>query len=399
MKTQHRLQVLGLALWLASASGPLAAEPVDNFVCDDTRITGGADASAEQRRMIGTTPSDVLMYEVSRTEAVLDRCTRPRGSDEKERYLYTWGFEKKINLMLTKDRLSYCTYDRARLLANTIIRLRKTSDDATLNALLDSMARDLHTVPSESYFPLVANRSLEQIEKALLAQREQCGRNARCLDNADGRLAGLMQVRDNAGGFINTATNGPGVYFAADPLSFLGHKKTDQDIGLVCDLGTSDLRITDLALPTTEQALEALQIRIPADSNDLPENTSQALRRSAWAKRSYFEPFHDIRAFEMAAHGRILRFHNQYDIYLDKCAIEYAASCSRLSVKNLNQCSAIEAIAAKIATLPETIDENTTDINMDAINLGYYLIQEGGYANTKALREALERRRELRCGA
>jgi hypothetical protein len=36
---------------------------------------------------------------------------------------------------------------------------------------------------------------------------------------------------------------------------------------------------------------------------------------------------------------------------------------------------------------------------MDAINLGYYLIQEGGYANTKALREALERRRELRCGA
>lgn len=398
MMLSRRLQALGLLLWLGSAPPAPGAEPIDNFICDDTHITGGANASPERRRMISSQPSDVVMYEASRTTDVLDRCTRPRAASGSEEYLYTWGLDKKINLMLAMDRLSYCTYDRARIMTNTIIRLSALTSDPTLNAVLDDLARDLHSVPSESYFGLISKRSLEQIETAFEAQRKECGLDARCLANALGRLAGLKQVRDAPNGFINTATNGPGVYFASDPLSFLEHKKSEQDIGLVCDLSTTQQPITDLALAATERALEALQIRIPANQSDLPVNTSEAMRQSAPYKRQ-FQPFHNIRAFEIAAHGRIVRFHNRHDIYLDKCSIEYRTSCKRLSVDNLNDCSAIEAIAAKIDTLPDTVDASTTGVDQDAVNLGYYLIQEGGYNNTAALREALQTRRDARCPA
>ena len=58
-------------------------------------------------------------------------------------------------------------------------------------------------------------------------------------------------------------------------------------------------------------------IRIPGATAHLPDNTSEALRRDAADKR-LFAPFHDIRAFEIVARNRVLRFHNRHNIYLEK---------------------------------------------------------------------------------
>lgn len=383
------MKILFTACLLGFCSLLFAAEPEPST--ESTPV-----CTAETLNPVSQAQAAGMMYEVARINDVFDLCSRKRATDHSEDYLYTWGYAAKLQRMLNTERFEFCAHDQARLQTATALHFDELQGDTRIELLddyLEDITRDYHSIPSESYYPLLKDKTPNAIAALLNTQQEECEGNLRCIRQIEGRLAGLNQFR--RGGFANTATNGHGVYFANDPLSFISHKKSDDDIGLVCDLSSTKLKITDLAYQQTESALEQWMIRIPSpdQANQIPE----AIRKQALTARALY-PYYNLPAYEMAGHKRILRLHGAADIYLDKCSIEYRASCKLISVKNLNSCRTIKQVHTAIDTLLNNPESISNAFEKDQyVQLGYYLIQQGGFRNTEHLLEALDERRKLRC--
>lgn len=374
-------------LLLGFCSAAFSVEVVDGFICTDEKLSS-----------IPQEPAQGMMYEVARINDAFDRCTRTRARDKSENYLYTWGYKPKLQRMLSTERFEFCGYDQARLqtvIAVYLDQTQKSQRDDLMDEYLTQITRDYFSIPSESYYPIIRGKIPAELTKLFAQQLRDCEGSLRCRAQVEGRLAGLDHfhyIKENKKHW-NTATNGHGVYFGNDPLTFLEHKASDDDIGLVCDLSSTNLKITDLSHKATETALENRKIRIPADLDLIPKE----IRKRAVTARGVY-PYYNLPAYEMAGHKRILRFHNRGNIYLDKCAIEYRASCKIISVDNLNSCRVIKQVHKAMDDLlnnPQTITDKTQ--KQKFTTLGYYLIQQGGYRNTEHLIEALDERRKLRC--
>ena len=365
-----------------SGSQLAATEVIDGFICN-----------AERLGPITQQPQRGLMYEAARITEVFDRCTRDRASNGSEEYLYTWGYGPKLQSMLKTERFEFCTRDQARIQTSTALhhhRAWSSNPNTILDQLFHEITKDHFTIPSESFYPTIKQHSETELLAILEKQLDECDGNLRCRARIQGRIDGVKQYQ--GGGFANTATRGMGVYFASDPISFLSHKSSDEHIGLVCDLSSTNLRITDLGHEDSEHALEEWMIRIPTQINRIPKLTQEY---SATTRTVY--PYYNVPAYEIAGHKHILRFHGSNDIYLDKCGIEYRASCKILSVDTLKSCEDIVLVEQAIQQLTNTSITDDNVSNQDIPNLGYYLIQQGGYRNTEHLLEALNQRRQKRC--
>ena len=372
------LLAAGLFVLTASAS---AQNAVDDFECGEARLP-----------QFASEPNDVLMYEVARTAEVLDACTRPRAADGREDYLYTWGLRAKLTRMLTSPRLSFCAHDHARVLTSlgrsydVALQASKTRR-SIMDAALTAVIRDYFVAPSASWYPAMRKRSASQLLAAYEKARDECGSDTRCTAHFEGRIDGIRQAETSAQGRLNTATFGAGVSFGIDPISFISHLYNTEHAGLECRIGAGQMRITDIVGTKAEAWFTQVDLRL-----------SQDVRSPELAAQRSLTQWRDPAAFEYAAHGRLLRVGSQQPVYLDKCAIEYAVSCSLIKVDTLQSCAALEQIRKLLAEYVPNPDNPNHQHGANAAKLSEYLAREGGYADTSAVVAAIEQRQLERCG-
>lgn len=361
-----------------------AQETIDGFDC--------AQAVLDR---ITSEPRNVLMYEVARIQDALTLCTRKRSRRGKEQYLYTWGHKDKLNDMLSMDWLAFCAKDQARLLTGIGVNYDRTfaalnKRNADIDTALHKIIHNSFDVPSKGYYSDIQEQSLKKMTETFQKKKTACDGNTLCESHYEGRLTALKVFSTSDKPRLNTSTFGTGVSFSTDPITFANHYLSEDHRALVCHIGSTNLQVTDLYSGQTQRAFEVSGIYIPIDEKD-------PARR---ALRSIF-PFVQPLAYTLATHNHLLRVKSSAPVYLDRCSIDYKASCDYMRVSTMNDCRTLKLLRRRLSALLKSGISKGIQ-NRDLTNVAYYLIQnhtfkQGEAGSTADLLDVVKDRYQRAC--
>ncbi|MDM7950634.1 hypothetical protein [Hydrogenophaga sp.] len=296
-------------------------------------------------------PRPDLTREVQRIRRWVKACSRAPTADEHA--LYTWGHPSKILRALQSGRLHFEAFETARqrsysqlisraALATDAVERTQQLERATdhqfdlrlhnllqLGEALHSTPRDekaradaLYAAQYEAWLPgflQQARLSTDVLRSKWLADHQAAAPNSLQRAALAGQLAALGQWTPEATG--TSVSYGWGIYFGINPLDFVEHLVSDQDMGMACRPPAQSRRlILELSNPPVREALIRANILLPA----LPPGV--LLRQ----KTEFVRPA----AMERASRGHLVRAWNRYPIYVDKALFDFSVSCEVLTLES-----------------------------------------------------------------